>query len=132
MLNGMVNSKPRTCGFRFSITDGLAIIIATILTVIALPEIGSLAWVILFVLGHFFLFCNVFRIPPKPELIWAGTFLLNMTTFTFLPLNIFENFIFQLPITFFLIIKEVFKPTYHGIYSLKINKEIDKYLAGEI
>ena len=29
---------------------------------------------IAFVVGHFFLFCNVFRIERKPELIWAAVF----------------------------------------------------------
>ncbi|CAK0748261.1 hypothetical protein CCP3SC1_1760005 [Gammaproteobacteria bacterium] len=48
---------------------------------------GSYVWwaglLIGLVLGHFFLFCNVFRVTRQTELIWAGAFItLDM------PLNI--------------------------------------------
>jgi hypothetical protein len=50
---------------------------------------GLLAWAswnihwefgfaVAFVVGHFFLFCNVFRIGCKHELIWAALFTANM------------------------------------------------------
>jgi hypothetical protein len=50
---------------------------------------GLLAWAswnihrefglaVAFVVGHFFLFCNVFRIGRKYELVWAALFALNM------------------------------------------------------
>lgn len=39
---------------------------------------GTVIWwagaAVVCVVGHFFLFCNVFRIARASELIWAGTF----------------------------------------------------------
>ena len=69
--------KPRTCGFRFSLVDGAAIVVCAAATHTAWPALGPLSLVLPYVLGHFFLFCNVFRVRRPPELIWAGVFVLN-------------------------------------------------------
>lgn len=34
-------------------------------------------WLPAMVVGHFFLFCNVFKVPRRLELAWAGVFVLN-------------------------------------------------------
>ncbi len=40
-------------------------------------RVGSLSLLPLVVLVHFFLFCNVFRVRTRYELIWAASFVLN-------------------------------------------------------
>ncbi|WP_156346572.1 hypothetical protein [Verrucomicrobium spinosum] len=59
-------------GFRFSWTDALVLILGAGLTGWLASFAGELALLAAWVIGHFFLFCNVFRIGRKPELVWAG------------------------------------------------------------
>lgn len=61
-------------GFRLSVFDGVILLVGLIGGLLA----GRQAWwagaTIGFVVIHFFLFCNVFRIPRVPELVWATVF----------------------------------------------------------
>lgn len=106
----------RTCGVRFSWIDGVAIVMGAILTVVVWPVTPEMALAIPFTLGHFFLFCNVFRVRRQPELIWSAVFLLNAGAwyasghFSWLGLSAI-----QLPLTAFLLWRETTKPWYHGI-----------------
>ena len=62
---------------RISGTDWLVIWSALLLT-IALDRLGYPGWWMpAMVVAHFFLFCNVFKVPRKLELLWAGLFLVN-------------------------------------------------------
>jgi hypothetical protein len=63
--------RPFAPGFRFSILDGV-ILAAGMSAVVFAPR--DLAIVAAMAVGHFFLFCNVFRMSRPPELIWAATF----------------------------------------------------------
>ena len=82
--------------------------------------VGSQSWwagtVISFVVGHFFLFCNVFRIGRKPELIWAAVFvsLAGTTIITGKPEWMF-TFVVSFLFASVLIYLETKKPSYHGI-----------------
>jgi hypothetical protein len=108
----------KTRGFRFSIVDGLAISLCVASTAALLPEIGRDSWLFAVVLGHFFLFCNVFRVRRNYELIWAGLFLANFCYWRF-----FSDFAWvwvlgiQTPITLTAIIAEIKSPVYRGIFS---------------
>jgi hypothetical protein len=62
---------------RISGTDWIVLWSALLLT-IALDRLGYPGWWMpAMVVGHFFLFCNVFKVPRKLELLWAGIFLIN-------------------------------------------------------
>lgn len=61
-------------GFRFSRLDAVVLLVATIAAGALAPFAGWLSVAILFVVGHFFLFCNVLRMSRPLELIWAGLF----------------------------------------------------------
>lgn len=93
-------------------------------------------WVLILpvVLGHFFLFCNVFRIRSTSELIWAAVVMIN---FGYLVLN--EQFSWprflacQSPLTVGLILLELFSKRYHGIGSRWINaRHVDLWVNGEL
>ncbi|MDX1973623.1 MAG: hypothetical protein SFY68_13925 [Candidatus Sumerlaeia bacterium] len=103
-------------GFRFSSTDALILIIGTISAVGTSLISISLPFLIAFVVLHFFLFCNVFRINRRYELIWSILFLLNAA---FLLSDSWKSILMvsllQLPVTFLLIALELRKPTYHGV-----------------
>ena len=64
-------------GIRFSAQDGIVILIAAVVTSVLWKTVPMFAPALPIVLGHFFLFCNVFLVPRRLELIWAGFFLVN-------------------------------------------------------
>ena len=109
-------------GFRISFFDLLILIGGMIGAVVAKIYIGSGGLIIGFVVGHFFLFCNVFRISRRPELFWAGTFTLltASTLFTGLP-GWFGTIIGSLVLTIALTSLEMRKPYYHGIGWRRVN-----------
>jgi hypothetical protein len=108
----------RRRGFRPSATDIAAIVICAVATWRLLPEIGAFAWFLPITLGHFFLFCNVFRIRRKYELIWAACFLGNVAVWRFAvgEINPWGVLLCQTPMTIGLIVMECFSSRYHGIF----------------
>lgn len=125
--------KQRTAGMRFSFTDGVAIATCVIATIALWATLNEFALLLPYVLGHFFLFCNVFRIRRKPELIWACTFVLNMTICLAVIQTEFTVPLFnQLPVTFVLILRSIRQPSYHGVFARQWNRRhLDAYLRGE-
>lgn len=59
-------------GFRLSQRDVLVITVCILATVWLWDRVGELSLLMLGVLGHFFLFCNVFRVRTRYELVWAA------------------------------------------------------------
>lgn len=118
-------SKPvdcrRTWGFRFSIVDAAVLLVTAIGTPWLVPA---------FVVLHFFLFCNVFRIRRAPELIWGLCFVLLAGL-----LAVAGRFdpsilmICQLPLTVILIAKDIRHPNYHGVFADRLNPRLDEYLS---
>jgi len=126
-------NRPRTCGLRLSALDVVVLIASVILGVGLYKITFGYSVFILFVVLHFFLFCNVFRIRRMPELIWAGTFLANCAIWVvFNRLNIIGICVSQIVVTIGVIANELRLPSYHGIFSRKINPRIEEYLQGEI
>ncbi len=106
-------------GFRFSATDAVAILVCIAATTWGLSAIGPIAWCFPFVLGHFFLFCNVFRVPRKPELVWAASFIMIATTCLIIDQPIWCSMIAVLPVTIGVMVYAIRLPTYHGIGSTR-------------
>ncbi len=112
-------------GFRISLVDGFVIGACIIFTVWALvnaiPQYLALLPAVVFF--HFFLFCNVFRVRRKYELIWAGFFIVFYASiFLLAPTGLFWILVFplQTPVTLTVVALTVFSTDYHGIgYSLK-------------
>jgi len=122
--------RPRTAGFRFSLTDGIAISVCAVGTFLAWKWIGEFAFVAPITLGHFFLFCNVFRVHRNYELIWAASFIIN---FSFWVLGTEAGSIpygkllaVQLPITALLITLEICSKRYHGIFYRRTNPHVEE------
>lgn len=113
----------RTWGFRFSTADAVAIAICVVATAALWAPTEGMAFLFPFVLGHFFLFCNVFRIARKPELIWAVVFLMNFGGWWLSGRLSWPGVMaIQLPLTAFLIGWEMRQPWYHGILADRINR----------
>lgn len=65
-------------GFRFYPTDALVLAVGAAGVPALRGSVGSFAWVVPLVVGHFFLFCNVFRVRTRYELAWAAVALANL------------------------------------------------------
>jgi len=103
-------------GFYFSVTD-VVVLVAGILGSLLL---GSIVWwygaIIGFVILHFFLFCNVFRISRSSELIWAAGFIVlaGSTIVTEMPGWIATG-IGGIALSSLLVWRETRRSDYHGI-----------------
>jgi hypothetical protein len=123
----------RTWGFRLSISDVVFMLLAIPATWLAWPHIGAMAGIIPMAVGHFFLFCNVFRIIRWKELLWSGVFLVNVMAWTIFDECWWPGILsVQLPLTAVLIISEMFTVRYHGIWARRMNPRLDDYLNGKV
>jgi hypothetical protein len=84
---------------------------------VAHPQEPVLTWLIVFAVGHFFLFCNVIRMRRNYELIWAALFLVN---FAVLGVGFgapWSALLVQFPFTLVLVFLEVRSPRYRGVFA---------------
>ncbi len=116
-------SKP---GFRLSSRD-VFVLFLTLAVVVWLGQRFVLAAsLLLTVVGHFFLFCNVFRVPTRLELLWAAIFLINVVGLSMADMLTTQRYLFvQLPITVFVIGLTVRLPNYHGLAWSRINPGLE-------
>ena len=121
-----MNSTDLPPGFRFSLQDAVVLVIGALATWIWWRVHPAFAPALPIVLGHFFLFCNVFRISRRSELIWAGIFLVNALFWALNSQDVSINWIgllvVQAPVTLTLILLEMFWPGYHGIGATRFQK----------
>ena len=131
-MKSRVSVPPRTCGFRFYPADAVILLLGLAATVALLPLAGSFALVIPAVLGHFFLFCNVFRIHRRLELIWTVVFVVNVVVWWSLDRFDWPTVLaLQTPVTLGVITGEMRSPRYHGVLCRRINRQhLDDYLNG--
>lgn len=112
----------RPWGFRFSWIDALAFVVAGALTYAGWEYVGAYALVVPFLLAHFFLFCNTFRIGGKRELTWAGLFVVNALIWSWTN-ALLIHIVAQLALTLQLLIQSVRSPYYNGIGCTRINPD---------
>lgn len=110
----------RPWGFRFSSMDACIFAGGLITTAALWFVIGPFALMVPYLLGHFFLFCNTFRVGGERSLIWVGTFLAN---FYFWPQtqSIMIHLTVQAIITLAIIAQCVLGKNYHGFACTLIN-----------
>ncbi|MCA9098366.1 MAG: hypothetical protein KDA36_08270 [Planctomycetaceae bacterium] len=117
MMDGLKQLGSKRRGFRFSILDLSAIAVCGLLTWLTYPFLDELSLLFPITLGHFYLFCNVFRIHRNLELIWAGGFVFNVAIHLVLrEISWLRILAIQTPLTVFLIVVEMRSGRYHGIF----------------
>lgn len=116
-------------GFRLSFFDVIILLIGTIASYVMALQIWWSGAVISFAVFHFFLFCNVFRIRRKPELIWASVFvvLAGLTIFTEFSGGWWITFVVSVGVTVFLLRSEIGKPYYHGVLWKRWNPDLPEW-----
>lgn len=125
-------AHPRTAGFRLSVTDAIVLALGTIATIASIGPLGPMAGLFPMAVGHFFLFCNVFRLRRRYELIWTAVFLVNFTAWTFTEFTWAGVLAIQLPLTAVVIALEMRSPRYHGVLAARVNPRLPEYLDGRL
>ena len=124
---------PRTAGFRCSWNDTLVLAVSVPATWWLWSCVGPIAGVVPFAVGHFFLFCNVFRIHRRKELLWAACCLVNVSAWMSAERYDWGLILaMQSPLTVALILWEMRGPHYHGVWARRINPRLDDYLTGRL
>ena len=105
----------RPAGFRFSIWDAVIVAVMAILTWRLWLVSELLVWLCPMTAGHFFLFCNVFRVGNRAELIWAIALLTNVAFWVFFgTLDWVVIMWIQAPVTIAVIVWAILQKDYHG------------------
>ena len=112
-------------GFRLSVLDVVVLLAGAWGTWFLGREIWWAGAIVGFVVGHFFLFCNIIRLARNAELIWAAVFvvLCGSTITTEVP-GWIASFGISLALTMALIAREVKQPHYHGIFWQRVNPNL--------
>jgi hypothetical protein len=123
-------------GFRLSAFDALLLVAGGLAAWWFWPRTWWLGLVIAWVVGHFFLFCNVFRISRGLELIWAAAFVvLTRLTVANGYLSWTTTMALSTIVAVVVIAIELKKPSYHGVAWSRLNPNLrhwwDSHLARE-
>jgi len=115
-------------GFRLSVRDVVTLVLGVMASTLAACVELWMGAVIGFTVSHFFLFCNVFRIARTLELIWAAIFLglAGSSILSQVP-TWYVTFSVSLLATIVLVIVQMRKPSYHGIYWKRINPNLPQW-----
>jgi len=126
---------PRTAGFRFFWSDGVFLAVLAAMGWWLREPLGPQLGIIPFAAGHFFLFCNVFRVRRSYELCWTAVALVNAGAWLALTpaVNWWAVMAVQTPVTLLVIALEMRSPRYHGIGAARLNAaHLPAWLAGEL
>jgi len=128
-----VTMPERKAGFRLSVADVVFLAAAAAAFVLLRGRLGTGAWVIPLAVGHFFLFCNVFRVRRAYELAWAAVFLVNAAAWMLTGHFSWGGVLaVQAPFTLAAIGLEMRSREYHGIGCRRINAvHIEEWLRGD-
>jgi hypothetical protein len=115
-------------GFRISILDAIILVAGTAGAVLGWQVIWWIGFAIAFVVAHFFLFCNVFRVARVPELAWAATFvaLSSGTILNDVP-GWIGTVLASLAMTIAIVMNEIRRPSYHGIAWRRWNPDLPQW-----
>lgn len=111
-----------TPGFRCSLGDLLVLVVAMVGSSWLGAQFAWAGQAVAFVVGHFFLFCNVFRISRGAELLWASVFVLlaGATLLTDGP-GWGLTFVASALLAVVLVWREMRLPSYYGVAWRRMN-----------
>jgi hypothetical protein len=115
-------------GFRLDAIDTLVLVVGAAGVVLLAQVEWWMGLIIGFAVGHFFLFCNVFRVARPLELTWSVIFvvLAGSTIVTEQP-GWAVTLGVTLVATLLVIVVQVRKPSYHGIGWQRLNPKLHEW-----
>ena len=112
-------------GFRIDVIDTLVLIAGAAGTVLLAQVEWWMGLIVGFAVGHFFLFCNVFRVAKPLELTWSAVFVaLAASTIVTEQPGWTVTVGVTLATTLIVIVMQVRKPSYHGIAWQRFNPRL--------
>ena len=117
-------------GFRLSALDVVILVTGTAAAGGFASVDGWIGVGVAWVVGHFFLFCNVLRLSRPPELLWAATFCglaVAASGFGAIPWPLALAVSFGL--TLILAAAEMRRPSYHGVGWCRLNPTLPQWWA---
>jgi hypothetical protein len=113
-------------GFRLSVRDCIVLVLGAIGSAASFPVDPAIAFYIAFVVGHFFLFCNVLRMPRDLELVWAATFVgLAAASLAAHWLTTWQVALAAGSITVLIAVTQARRPSYHGVFWRRFNPNLE-------
>lgn len=123
-----MSTRPFSPGFRLSVMDMIVLVAGVIGSLLAAKVESWLGMATAFTVGHFFLFCNVFRMSRPLELAWAALFLLlTGSTAIMQQPGWFASFALSLAGTVVVVVFQMRQPSYHGIGWKIINPQLPQW-----
>lgn len=105
-------------GFRLSGWDTGVLLVSFLTAYLLFPALPAVSFGVVFVVGHFFLFCNVVRMARRYELSWAAVFVLSVASSANLnwpfPLGLQTLFVPSF-CTLVVLGLQLHHPSYHGV-----------------
>lgn len=115
-------------GFRLSVLDIAFILLGVAGACFFINSSPNFSVIILFVLVHFFLFCNIVRMSRASELIWAVVFvLLCLASLKLQWVPFYLVFLLSILVTSMLVASEVQKKSYHGVAWRRLNPNLQNW-----
>jgi len=129
---GNYNVKEFRPGFRLSKLD-IVILILGVMSALWVTTISIfVSYIIVYVVGHFFMFCNLFRLSRAPELVWAVIFLSLCTlSIKWQLFDVVYAFITQTLMTLVLVALELRKSSYHSVGWKKVNPNLKVWFQAQ-
>lgn len=120
-------------GFRFSARDAITLFVGAYVAMDTAAVMPWLGIAIGFVIAHFFLFCNVVRMERSGELAWASVLVLLAASTTVIglpqwPVTLARSLAF----TVALVVLEMRKPSYHGVFWRQINPRLPEWWETQV
>lgn len=113
-------------GFRLSTIDILVLAAGVVGAGVLGMFVGWLGFAVAFTIGHFFLFCNVFRLSRPLELAWAACFIsLSAATIVLEFPGWMWTGAISLLATAAVVAIEMRRPSYHGVGWRRINPHLE-------
>jgi hypothetical protein len=109
-------------GFRLSVRDVVVIVIGIAAAAYLHATEPWWSFIVVFVVAHFFLFCNVVRMARPLELAWAATFLALASATLLIETPTWPiTALISLGATVVVVVLQMRKPSYHGLGWQRIN-----------
>lgn len=118
-------------GFRLSLVDVVVLVCGTVGAVAGWHGYRDLAVLGVVAVGHFFLFCNVFRVARRPELVWASVFVASVAVQRLAHVSWGVVILVVACTSSAVIANELRKPSYHGILWHRINPGLPDWWASQ-
>jgi hypothetical protein len=120
-------------GFRLSVLDMTILTVGLAVTFALATVVWWWGFVFGFVLGHFFLFCNVVRMARPLELAWAAVFVVLAAATVALGAPGWQVTVsVSLFTTVVMVVVQIRKPSYHGLGWRLINPELPNWWESQV